>query len=151
MARDRQPSIRAVEGPLANIHESAPEDLQIGIVTFANEVTVALPPSLDREAATAVIDGLDLSGDFNFYWVILAFAAVSTLAATKNSVRPMAPQIIVFTVCDDAAGEECPVWPGQPTTAHWGIPDPAAATGTIPRRTASWIALYSGRQMLWEP
>jgi hypothetical protein len=48
----------------------------------------------------------------------------------------------VFTVCDDAANEVCPIWPGQPMTAHWGVPDPAAAEGNEAQRRVAFIEAY---------
>lgn len=56
---------------------------------------------------------------------------------------PQAPQLhFVFTVCDNAANEACPVWPGQPVSAHWGIPDPAAAEGSQAERTLAFFEAY---------
>ena len=54
--------------------------------------------------------------------------------------RPGAPTMdFVFTLCDDAAKETCPVWPGQPMTAHWGIEDPAAVEGTDIQKEAAFV------------
>ena len=54
-----------------------------------------------------------------------------------------APELdFVFTVCDNAAGEACPFWPGQPMTAHWGIPDPAAAEGSDAEIAAAFNDAY---------
>ncbi|MGY3618967.1 arsenate reductase ArsC [Bradyrhizobium sp. USDA 10063] len=56
---------------------------------------------------------------------------------------PDAPVMdFVFTVCDNAAGEACPVWPGQPMTAHWGIEDPAEAQGTELEKQAAFMTAF---------
>ena len=63
----------------------------------------------------------------------------------EEFAQPRAPELdFVFTVCDNAAGEICPVWPGQPMSAHWGIEDPAAADGATQERT--FIAAYHALQ-----
>lgn len=57
--------------------------------------------------------------------------------------EPGAPHMhFVFTVCDNAAGESCPIWPGQPMKAHWGIADPAAVMGTDIEREAAFVTAF---------
>ena len=61
----------------------------------------------------------------------------------NDFAKPGAPALdFVFTVCDNAAGETCPVWPGQPMTAHWGVPDPVAATGTLAEMALAFKDTY---------
>ena len=69
--------------------------------------------------AIALLQGLDYD------------TSVLCTKSWNEFTRPGAPRFdFIFTVCDNAAGEQCPIWPGHPMTAHWGIPDPAEAKGT---------------------
>jgi len=66
----------------------------------------------------------------------------------EEFARPGAPQLdFVFTVCDDAADEICPVWPGQPMSAHWGLPDPSRVEGTESERG---LAFADTHRMLYQ-
>jgi arsenate reductase len=79
----------------------------------------------------------------------IALTTLSTLRVPTDGYRskgweefasPDAPVMdFVFTVCDTAAGEVCPVWPGQPMTAHWGVPDPAAVEGTDDEKARAFM------------
>ena len=65
----------------------------------------------------------------------------------EEFAQPQAPQMdFVFTVCDQAAGELCPIWPGQPMTAHWGIDDPAAVEGDEADRRRAFFEAFNALQ-----
>lgn len=89
----------------------------------------------------------------------MALATMSRLHLPSDGVRSKSwsefggagapPMDFVFTVCDNAAGEVCPVWPGQPMTAHWGVPDPSAVQGDDEQRAqAFWdVAMMLKRRI----
>jgi protein-tyrosine-phosphatase len=92
---------------------------KIGKGKFAAFSAGSQPKGAVHPQTLALLDSLghDISGLRSKSW--------------NEFARPGAPRLdFVFTVCDNAAGETCPFWPGQPMTAHWGVPDPAAATGS---------------------
>jgi arsenate reductase len=80
--------------------------------------------------------GSEPKGELNPHAVSLLQGLGYDLAGYRSKswlefAKPGAPALdFVFTVCDNAAGETCPLWPGQPMTAHWGVPDPAVAIGS---------------------
>ncbi len=85
---------------------------------------------------------LDLLRELNYDTSALASKSWDEFAA------PDAPKLdFVFTVCDSAAAEPCPVWPGQPVTAHWGVPDPSAVNGTETERR---LAFADTHRMLYQ-
>jgi protein-tyrosine-phosphatase len=64
--------------------------------------------------------------------------------AWEEFARSDAPPLdFVFTVCDNAAGEVCPLWPGQPITAHWGVADPAAVTGSDAEKRRAFLRAFT--------
>lgn len=92
--------------------------------------------SAGRGRYVAYSAGSQPAGRVNpFALEVLAKRGLSTVGLRSKSwdefARPGAPRMdFIFTVCDNAAGETCPIWPGQPATAHWGIADPAGVRGT---------------------
>lgn len=79
---------------------------------------------------------------------LLAMHRIDTAGFRSKSwdefARPGAPELdMIFTVCDKAAGEVCPVWPGTPITAHWGVADPAAVEGSDEDKRKAFVRAYS--------
>jgi len=89
------------------------------------------------------------SGKVNpFALELLAKHGVETKGLRSKSwdefAAPAAPQLhFVFTVCDNAAGEACPLWPGQPITAHWGVADPAAVQGSQDDKRKAFLKAFT--------
>jgi arsenate reductase len=73
----------------------------------------------------------------------LATEGLRSKSWDEFAVPGAAPLDFIFTVCDNAAGEACPIWPGRPLTAHWGVPDPAAVQGTDEDKRQAFDAAFA--------
>jgi arsenate reductase len=105
---------------------------QLGAGRFKGFSAGSQPKGQVHPLALDLLEGLGLpsTGMYSKSWDVFAAAG--------------APHMdFVFTVCDNAAGEACPVWPGQPMTAHWGVPDPAAVEGSEIERRAAFQAAFA--------
>lgn len=83
-----------------------------------------------------------------FALALLKEKGIDTTGARSKSrdefAAPGAPRMdYLFTVCDNAAAEACPLWPGKPATAHWGVDDPAAVTGPDERKRAAFLKAFT--------
>ena len=105
--------------------------------------------SIGRERFKAYSAGSHPNGKVNpFALDLLERNRISTAGLRSKAwdefAAPGAPQMdIIITVCDQAAGEVCPVWPSRPVTAHWGVEDPAAATGTDEAKRAAFLKAFA--------
>ena len=105
--------------------------------------------SAGRGRFLAYSAGSHPNGTVNPYALeLLARNRIDTAGLRSKSwdefARPGAPALdFVFTVCDNAAGEVCPLWPGQPMTAHWGVADPAAASGTDEEKRRAFLKAFT--------
>ena len=105
--------------------------------------------SLGRERFRAHSAGSHPAGKVNpFALELLDRSRIPTRGLRSKAwdefAKPGAPRMdIIITVCDQAAGEVCPVWPGQPITAHWGVEDPAAVTGDDATKRAAFLKAFS--------
>jgi hypothetical protein len=94
-----------------------------------------LPPILVIGLAVVFVCGFGAEIVLHCLLIALVAVALGVIGPWKEFSGPDAPKLdFVFTVCDNAAKEVCPAWPGQPMTAHWGLPDPAKAEGTEAER-----------------
>jgi protein-tyrosine-phosphatase len=108
----------------------------------------ALLNSLGGGQFKAYSAGTDPKAEINPHTLDVLSAAghdVSNLRSKSwdEFAKPDAPQLdFVITVCDDAAGESCPIWPGEPLLAHWGVPDPAATKGSPAEIAVAFDEVY---------